>query len=66
MEEPTQLMAVDRIVGGIEIQDQTRGGTRVLDQKGVHQEIVDLVQMGHDLLVAMRSVGADRCQLEPV
>lgn len=53
MEESTQLVTVNRIVGGIEVQHDPRRRCRALAQERLHEEIMDLVQIHHDLLVAV-------------
>ena len=46
---------MDRIVGGIEIQDDLPGRFPVALQEEVHKKTVQCRVIGHDLLVAMHA-----------
>ena len=60
VEEVAQLMTMNRIVGGVEIQHDPLGRSLVLGQKGIHEELMDRLQMGGNLLVPMLRVSTDR------
>lgn len=67
VEKPTRLLAVQRIVGRVEVQHDRlarRRGMRI--QKRVDEEVLDLRAVGEDLLVAALRIGADRRQLHSV
>ena len=50
MEEPALLMTMDRIVGGIEIQDNLPGRLAVALQEQVHEKTVQGRMVGHTFL----------------
>ena len=66
MEETPELMAVQRIVGGIDIQHDLFGRHEVLLQEGVYQEAVDGIQASDDLFVAAVGVGPYRREFQTV
>ena len=53
VEDLALLVPVDRIVGGIEIQDNLPGRFPMALQEEVHKKTVKSLVVGHDLLVAM-------------
>ena len=66
MEEAAELVAVDRVVGGVEVEDDPLGRSGVgLEEEG-HEEAFDVAGAAGDLLVAAPRVGADGGQFEAV
>ena len=66
VEEAAELVAVDRVVGGVEVQDDPLGRPGVgLEEEG-HEEAFDVVGAADDLLVAAVLVGPDGGQFEAV
>ena len=66
MEEAAELVAVDRVVGGVEVQNDPLGGRGVgLEEEG-DQEPFDVMGVADDLLVAALVVGADGREFEAV
>ena len=63
MEEPTLLLPVERIVRGIEIEHDPRGGPRVGVQEVVDEAVFDGAAVMNDPVVAR---GLARRALEPV
>ena len=55
VEEPALLMAVDRIGGGVEIEDTLPGRLAVALQEQVHEKTVQCLVVGHHLPVAIRA-----------
>lgn len=66
VEEAAELMTVQRIVGGVEVEHDPLWRRRVLLHEPINQVIFDLVQVGDHLLVTAAGIGADRRQLEAV
>jgi hypothetical protein len=66
VEEASELVAMQGIVGGIEVQDEACGRRRVLLQEGIHEELLQAVHVADNLLVAAVGVGADGRQFEAV
>ena len=66
VEEASLRVAVQRVIGGIQIQDDfgRRGGMGV--QKQVHEQPLDGLGAGHDLVVAAVGGGLRRGQLQAV
>lgn len=56
----------DRIIRGVEIQHDPLGRSLVLGQKSIHEELMDRLQMGSNLLVPMLRVRTDRRQFQSV
>jgi hypothetical protein len=66
VEEASQLMAVGRVVGGIEVEHDPFGRTLVgLEEEG-HEEAFDVAGAAGDLLVSAVLAGADGGQFEAV
>ena len=66
MEEAAELVAVDRVVGGVEVEHDPLGRPGVgLEEEG-HEEAFDVAGAAGDLLVAALLVGADGGQFEAV
>jgi hypothetical protein len=63
MEEPAFLVAVQRVVGGVEIEDDPARRRLVRFEKEVDEQALDRFAVMADLMVAR---GADRRVLEPV
>jgi len=57
VEEPPFLSAMQRIVGGIEIEPDDRRRFRVSLKEAIHQETVHALGIGDDLLVSGLGVG---------
>jgi hypothetical protein len=66
VKEAAELMAMQRVVGGIHIQDHARRRHHVLLQEGLHQKGLQGVQVGHNLFVAAGGVGPHRGEFEAV
>ena len=54
MEEPAFLMSVQRVVGGIEIEDDLPWRTRVGLDKQIDQQIFDRLRVVPDLVIGRR------------
>ena len=66
VEEAAELVAVDRVVGGVEVEHDPLGRSGVgLEEEG-HEEAFDVAGAAGDLLVAAVLVGADGGQFEAV
>ena len=66
VEEAAELVAVDRVVGGVEVEHDPLGRPGVgLEEEG-HEEAFDVAGAAGDLLVAAVRVGADGGQFEAV
>ena len=66
VEEASQLVAVGRVVGGVEVEHDPLGRPRVGLEEEVHEEAFDVAGAAGDLLVAAVSVGADGGEFEAV
>ena len=66
VKEAAQLVAVQRIVGGVEIEHDPRRRRWLLSDVHLDQVIFDAAHGGDDLLVPAVSVGADGGQFEAV
>src|SRR5512144_2757618 len=66
VKEAAQLMAVDRVIGGIEVEHDPLRRLRVGLEEEVHPQVLHGVRVTSDLLVATLLVGTDRGQFEPV
>ena len=66
VEEAAELVAVDRIVGGVEVEHDPVGRSAVgLEEEG-HEEAFDIVGAAGDLLVPAVGVGSGGGQFEAV
>ena len=63
VEEPALLVAVDRVVGGVEIERDPRRGLVVGLQEEIDEQILDRPRIMADAVVAMRPLGR---MLQPV
>jgi len=61
-----QLIAMQGVVGGVEVQDDLLGRLVVHLQIHVDEEPLDVAVTGNDLLVSTRFVGTDRRQLQTI
>ena len=66
MEESPELMAVDRVVGGIEVEHDPAGRPGVGLEEEADEEILDVASAADDLLVTVVLVGPDGGQFETV
>src|SRR6516164_1208042 len=66
VEEAARLIAVDRVVGGVEVQDDLLRRHGVGLEEQVDEESLDGASAARDLLVPALLVGPDGGQLEPV
>ncbi len=66
LKEPTKLVAVDRIVGRVEVENDPRGRCLMGFEKEIGQERFHLAQVGRDLLVAAVLVGPRRREFESI
>src|SRR5512143_2059375 len=64
VKEASELVAVDRVVGGVEVQDDPLGRPGVgLEEQG-NEEPLDVVGAARDLLVATVLIGTDGGQFQ--
>jgi hypothetical protein len=61
-----ELVAVDRVVGGVEVQDDPLGRSGVGLEEEVHEEAFDVAGAAGDLLVAAASIGTDGGQFQTI
>src|SRR5947209_20352231 len=66
MKEAAELMAVDRVVGGIKVQDDALGGLLMSVEEQIDEQLIDGAGLTGDLLVAAVLVGPDRSQFDAV
>ena len=66
VEEPARWMTVNRIVGGIEVQDELFRRRGVESQEGFHEPGRELVLPSPDLLITALGVGLGRSQLQAI
>jgi hypothetical protein len=66
MEEPPELVAVDRVVGGIEVEHDPLGRPGVGLEEEADEEVLDVASAADDLLVTVVLGGADGGQFEAV
>ncbi|AGA25936.1 hypothetical protein Sinac_1557 [Singulisphaera acidiphila DSM 18658] len=66
VEKAAKLAAMDRVVGGVEVQNDPLGGSAVGLKKEGNEEPFDLMGLTGDLLVTALSVGPDRGQFQAV
>ena len=66
LKEPAKLIAVDRIVGGVEVEDDLLWRRRMGFNKEVGQKRFHLPQVGRDLLVPAALIGPRRRQFESI
>jgi hypothetical protein len=66
VEEASQLTTVDRVVGGVEVQDDALGRLGVGLEEEVDEKPFDVLSVADDLLVAALFAGGDGGQFEAV
>src|SRR5947209_14946846 len=66
VEEAAELMAVDRVVGGVEVEHDPLGGLAVGLEEQRHEQPLDVARVAGDLLVAAVLVGPDGGQFEAI
>src|ERR1035437_3347117 len=62
VKESAQLMAVDRIIGGVEVEHNLLRWRGMQRQKHLDEKLLDVAMSGNHLLVTALLVGSDRCQ----
>src|SRR5512135_1348254 len=66
VEGAAELMAVDRVVGGVEVEHDPRGGLAMGLEEQRHEQPLHLTSVAGDLLVATVFIGPDGGQLEAI
>ena len=66
MEEPSFLMSVNRIVGGIQVQNDLKWRSLVRIQKMIDHQPIDRFRIHHDLLVPFASSGIGARQFQSI
>ena len=66
VEEFSQLISVNRIIGSVQIQHDSPGRRGMLNQERVRQKVVGRMNVRADLLVPVACVRSDRRQFQPV
>jgi hypothetical protein len=66
VKKASKLLTVGWIVRGIQVQNDSVGSRRVLKQVHIDQIVLDLIQMGDRLLVAIVLVGTDGGEFQSI
>ena len=66
VEEAAELMAVQREIRAVQVEDDALGRDELLLHEGVHEEALHGVEVGDGLLVAAGGVGADGGEFETI